>query len=133
MGHRHRRQAVADRAVPALKKTLSFFFRSSRSRPLTLFSLQMKRCSQSLHLTIDRIKSVADCENFRKRSLAFSSVLAWSATAWLPVNCACVPQLFEQLTNTMLCPAFLRKFACQPLRCIPLQIQTFYQNLVVVA
>jgi len=30
-------QAVADRAVPALKKTLSFFFRSSRSLPLTLF------------------------------------------------------------------------------------------------
>jgi len=30
-------QSVADRAVPALKKTLSFFFRSSRSLPLTLF------------------------------------------------------------------------------------------------
>jgi len=32
---------------------------------------------------------------------------ARSATAWLPVNCACVPQLFEQLINTTLCPAFL--------------------------
>jgi len=30
-------QAVADRAVPVLKKTLSFFFRNSRSLPLTLF------------------------------------------------------------------------------------------------
>jgi len=30
-------QTMADRAVPALKKTLSFFFRSSRSLPLTLF------------------------------------------------------------------------------------------------
>jgi len=30
-------QAAADRAVPALEKTLSFFFRSSRSLPLTLF------------------------------------------------------------------------------------------------
>jgi len=29
--------AVADSAVPALKKTLNFFFRSSRSLPLTLF------------------------------------------------------------------------------------------------
>jgi len=32
-----------------------------------------------------------------------------------------------------LCPAFLRKFVCQPLSCVPLQIQTFYQNLVLVA
>ena len=30
-------QAVADRTVPALKKMLSFFFRSSRSLPVTLF------------------------------------------------------------------------------------------------
>jgi len=30
-------EAVADRAVPALKKTLSFFFRRSCSLPLTLF------------------------------------------------------------------------------------------------
>jgi len=33
----NRRPGMADRAVPALKKTLSFFFRSSRSLPLTLF------------------------------------------------------------------------------------------------
>jgi len=59
--------------------------------------------------------------------------LVRSATAWLPVNCACVPQLFQQLINTMFCPAFLRKYVCQSLRCIPLQIQTFYQNLVLVA
>jgi len=49
------------------------------------------------------------------------------------VNCACVPQLFQQLINTRLCPAFLRKFVCQPLCCVPLQIQTFYQNLVLIA
>jgi len=54
---------------------LSFCFRSSRSMPLTLFSLRTKRCSQSLHLTIGRKKSVADCGNFW-RSLAFSSVRA---------------------------------------------------------
>jgi len=30
-------QAVADHAVPALKKTLSFFVRSSHSLPLTVF------------------------------------------------------------------------------------------------
>jgi len=53
---------------------------------------------------------------------------------WQPVNCACVPQLFQQLiTSTTLCLAFLRTFLCQLLCCIPLQIQTFYQNLVLVA
>jgi len=51
----------------------------------------------------------------------------------LPVNCACIQQLFQQFINTKLCPAFLRKFVCQPLCCVPLQIQTFYQNLVLVA
>jgi len=30
-------QAAADRAVPALKKTINFFIRSFRSLPLTLF------------------------------------------------------------------------------------------------
>jgi len=60
---------------------------------------------------------------------------AWSAAARPPVNCACVPQLFHQLItgNTLLCPAFLRKFGCQLLCCVPLQTQTFYQNLVLVA
>jgi len=56
----------------------------------------------------------------------------WSAAAWPPVNCACVQQLFQQLINTMLCPAYLRKFVCQPLSCVPIEIQT-YQNLVLVA
>ena len=42
-------------------------------------------------------------------------------------------KLFQQLINTTLCPDFLRKLVCQPLCCVPLQIQTFYQNLVLVA
>jgi len=41
------------------------------------------------------------------------------------VNCACVPQLFQQLINRMLCPAFLGKLVCQPLCCVPFQIRTF--------
>ena len=69
----------------------------------------------------------------KKFSVFFSADTAWSATAWPPVNCACVPQLFEELINTMPCPAFLGKFVCQPLCCVPLQILTFYQNLVLVA
>ena len=69
-----------------------------------VFLLRTKRCSRSLHLTIGRTKSVADCRNFLKH-----------------------------LFNITLCPAFLRKFVCQPVCCVPLEIQTFYQNLVLVA
>ena len=55
---------------------LSFCFRHSRTMPLTLFCLRTKRCFQSLHLTIGRTKSVADCGNFWSRSWAFSSLRA---------------------------------------------------------
>jgi len=54
------------------------------------------------------------------------------AAAWPPVNCACVLQLFQQLINTMLCPAFIKKFVFQPLCWVPFHIQTFYQNLLLV-
>ena len=30
----------------------------------------------------------------------------------------------------MLCPAFLRKFGCQPLCCVPLEIQTFFIKIL---
>jgi len=115
---------------------LSFCFRRSRSMPLTLFSLRTKMCFPSLHLTICRTKSVADCGNFWCRSWAFSSVRALRGLPLpgRPFNCACLPQLFEQLINTSLCPTFLGKFVCEPLRCVLLQIQTFYlKNLVFVA
>jgi len=69
----------------------------------------------------------------KKLSVFLSAGTARSATAWPPVNSARVLQLLEQLINTRLCPAFLRKFVCQPLCCVPLQIQIFYQNLVLVA
>ena len=67
----------------------------------------------------------------KKPGVSFSAGTARSATTWPPVNCVCVPQLFEQLINTTLCPAFLRKFVCQPLCCVPLQkasnTNVFYQ------
>jgi len=65
-------QALADRAGPTLKKTLSFFFRSSRSLPLTLFC----RCrlsgeiTENTFLSIKKTKSMAYCGNFWSRSLA---------------------------------------------------------------
>ena len=49
---------------------------------------------------------------------------------WPPVNCARVPQRFYQLINATLCPAFLRKFVCQPVCCVPLQIQTFFIKIL---
>ena len=56
-----------------------------------------------------------------KTTEAGASVASNVATAL----CACVPQLCEELINTMLCPPFLRKFVCQLLCSVPLQIQTF--------
>jgi len=55
----------------------------------------------------------------KKIGVFFSAGTEWSAAAWPAVNCAYVPQLFEQLINTTLCPAYLRKFVCQPLLCTP--------------
>jgi len=125
------------RTVLLAWSTLSFCFRSSRSMPLTLFSLRTKRCSRSLHLTIGRKKVSGRLWELLKKKLSvfFGAGTARCATAWPPLNCACVSQLFEQLINATgtLCPAFLRKFVCKPLCCVSLQIQTFYQNLALVA
>ena len=65
----------------------------------------------------------------KKLSVFFS---AGSALRGLPCLAACsrVPQLFEQLINTMLYPAFLRKFVYQPLGCALLQIQTFFIEIL---
>ena len=46
------------------------------------------------------------------------------------VNYAYIPQLFQQLINTVLCPAFLMIFVCQPVCCVPLQIQTFFIKIL---
>jgi len=56
----------------------------------------------------------------KKFSVFFGASTVRSSAAWPPVNCACVPQLSEQL-----CPPFLEKFVWQALCCILLQIQTF--------
>ena len=63
-------QAVADTEVPALKKTLSFFFRSSRSLPLTLFCRLSDEATENTFSSVKKTKSVAYCGNFWSRSLA---------------------------------------------------------------
>jgi len=61
-------QAAADRAVPAPKKTLSFFFRSSRVSDFVLLTVEW---SDRDHLFVPKEnKSVAYCCNFSSRSLA---------------------------------------------------------------
>jgi len=37
---------------------------------------------------------------------------------------------FQQLVNATLCPAFLRKFVCQPLCCVPIQMQMFFIKIL---
>jgi len=57
-------QAVVDRALLALKKTLSFFFRSSHSLPLTLFCRLSGEVTKNTFLFVKKTKSVAYCRNF---------------------------------------------------------------------
>jgi len=54
-------QAMTDSAVPALKKTLSFFFRSPRSLPLSLFCQLSGEVTENTFLSVKKTKSVADC------------------------------------------------------------------------
>ena len=61
------------------------------------------------------------------------ATLPWeieNSNFWPPVNCVRVPQRFQQVINTTLCPAFLRKFICQPLCCVPLQTLTFFIKIL---
>jgi len=57
-------QAVADCTVPTLKKTLSFFFRSSRSLPLTLFCRLSGEVTENTFLSVKKTKSVAYHRSF---------------------------------------------------------------------
>jgi len=88
---------------------LSFCFRSSRSMPLTLSSLRTKRCSLLLHLTIGRTKSVADCRNFWRRGLAFSSVRALRSLP-LPGRLSTV-HVSRNYYNSLLTPRFIQLFS----------------------
>jgi len=103
---------MVDHAVPTLKKTLSFFFRSSCSLPLTLFCRLSGKVTENTFLSVKKTKSVACCGNFWNRSLAhfmraaqFTSVsscarrllkhcrckfvqIVWDTDdRWIPVSC----------------------------------------------
>jgi len=90
------------RTVLLAWSALSLCFRSSRSMPLTLFSLRTKRCSRSHHPTIGRTKSAADCGNFWRRSLAFSSVRALRGLP-MPGRLLIVP-VSRNFLNSLLTP-----------------------------
>jgi len=55
---RRRAQELVDANCAARIKRANLLLQNFPSMPLTLFSLRMKRCSRSLHLTIGRTKSV---------------------------------------------------------------------------
>jgi len=74
---------------------------------------------------------MAEKPRFRRRTV-FAKKLGFGVGFGYRNNTS-VPQLVEQLINTTLSPAFFGKFVCQPLRCVPLQLQTFHQNLVLIA
>ena len=68
----------------------------------------------------------------KKLSILFSAGTVWSA---MPGGLFTVPES-RNFLNSLLTPRFvkfLRKSVCQPLCCVPFQIQTVYQNLVLVA
>ena len=68
----------------------------------------------------------------KKLSVFFSAGTVRSA---MPGRLFTVP-VSRNFLNSLLTPHFanfLRKFVCQPLRCVPFRIQTLYQNLVLVA
>jgi len=70
-------------------------------------------------------------ELLKKLSVFFSAGTVRSA---MPGRLFTVP-VFRNFSNSLLTPRFvkfLRKFVCQPLRCVPFQIQTLYQNLLLV-
>jgi len=62
-------QAAADCAVPALKKTLILFFRSSRRLSLILFCRLSGEATKNIFSSTKKTKSVADCGNCWSRSL----------------------------------------------------------------
>jgi len=61
----------------------------------------------TVYVYVSRISEILSIQ-----SHSYFLFTARCAAAWPPVVCSCVLQLFQQLTNTMLCPAFLGKFVC---------------------
>jgi len=81
-------------------------------------------CACWVYLCVNRI--------FEIQRHGYFLFTAWSAAAWPRVNCACVPQLFRQLINTTLCPAFFRKnhlSVSTSLLCTPFKYKLFIKIL----
>jgi len=109
MFKRRRAQELADANCAArMKRAITFCFRSFHSMPLTVFFAE-KMCSRSLYPTIGRTKSVADCENFWKRSLAFSWVRALRGLP-LPGRLLTVP-VSRNFLNSLLTPSLVQLFS----------------------
>jgi len=86
---------------------------------------------------------VGKCMKFATKPIRFYpphhrhvATIPWEikkSNLWPPVKCACDTTysslFFQQLINTTLCPAFLGKFVCQPLCCVPFKYKLFIKIL----
>ena len=79
--------------------------------------------SRDISLTVLWICSLSSwLKTINCLNVFFSGGTARSAADWPPVNCACIPQLFQQLVNTTLCQLFsgnlsVNLFAVYPFKC----------------
>ena len=90
------------------------------ARPKLLLQKFPQYVTDFIFFTDEKVSSVASPDNWqnkvsgrqwellKKLTVFFSAGTAWFASAWPPLNCACVPQLFEQLTLT---PCFVQLFS----------------------
>jgi len=94
-------QAVADRAVPALKKMLSFFFRSSRSLPLTLFCRLSGEITENTFFVHKENKVSGILRELLKQKL--SALHASSAVGVCQILCTAPLETFQMqvLTNNL--------------------------------
>jgi len=106
---RRHAQELTDVNCAARMKCAKLLLQKFCNMPLTSFSLRTKRCSQSLHLTVSRTKSVTDCGNFWKRSLVFSSVQTLCGLL-LPGRLLTVP-VSRIFFNSLLTPRFVQLFS----------------------
>ena len=120
---------------PIIHSWITYVHCVSKKVPTLILSVTLSNFNRFSHF-LHCWKAYEICYNTVRHQpphLRRVATLPWeikNSNFWLPVNCVCVPQRFQQLINTVLCPAFLRKFVCQPLCCVPLQIQTLFMKIV---
>jgi len=90
------------KSLQIIRNTADWWIPVSRDiSPTVLLVCSLSSCLKTKSLTVSTFSSVR----------ALCGVLLTGCLSTVPVS----PQLFQQLINITLCPAFLGKFVCQPL------------------